>query len=347
MLKIAPCNLVSHLIERYQIWSDAQSFYTGSHTPKVKLDPAGIPCYLYNDVKQINQHTNSLIAIDCLTEGVHSLPDFVQYNKSNRYLIFANGTWDRNTYDLGINYQLVQHNFFLFDMADTYNSPNKFCYYLDKTRDYASAKPYVFISTTGNVRPERDYLVEKLMTSLDYDNFLFRYSGQDINGSGAADVISVEPGNFDPYSLILDKYYHNVSQTLPINLYNQGHFNLTVETDLSWADSFFLTEKTIKNLVVGMPFVSVATTHFLKNLRSLGFETYSSLWDESYDDILDYYQRVDCIVKLCNNLGSFNWAAAQKELQRIGEKNQLNFLRLNKLADREFLNLEKAIELLA
>lgn len=339
--------MVTHLVERYQIWCDAQSFYTGQHTPKIALSADGIPCYLYNNLKQINQHRNSLIGIDCLTEGIHSIPDFKQYNKSNRYLIFANGTWDQDYYDLGIDYQLIPHNFFLFDMADTYNSPNKFCYYLDKACDYTNARPYVFVSTTGNVRPERDYLVNKLMSSLSYTNFLFRYSGQDINGTGDADVIRVAPGEFDPYSLILDKYYHNVSQTLPINLYNQGHFNLTVETDLSWKNSFFLTEKTIKNLIVGMPFVIVATQYHLKNLRSLGFETYSSLWDESYDDIEDYYQRVDCIVELCNNLGSFNWAAAAPELQRIGQKNQLNFLRLNALADREFTNLEKTIELLA
>ena len=88
----------------------------------------------------------------------------------------------------------------------------------------------------------------------------------------------------------MEKYYHSISQTLPIDLYNQCRFNLTVETDLDWTNEFFLTEKTVKNLIIGMPFVSVSTPHFLKNLRSLGFETYSSVWDESYDDIdLDLY----------------------------------------------------------
>ena len=344
MLKIAPGqSLIEGLVNRYQIWCDAKSFYGDKHDPCVTIAQGGIPCYHQTQVNDVNKHHDELIAIDCLTEGIHSMSYFKKYNKSNRYLIFVNGPWDTSFYDLGIEYQLIPHNFFLFEMADTYNSPNRFCYHLDKKYNIAGSKPYVFVSTIGNQKPHRDYLVEKLMSSLTYDNFLLRYSGQDINGNGAADVIQFTPGDFDPYMPMLEKYYHNVSQTLPINMLNQGYFNLAVETDIHWTNEFFLTEKTIKNLIIGMPFVSMSTPHFLKNLRSMGFETYSSLWDESYDDVEDFHKRVDCVIELCNNLKNFDWNAAKDELTRIGSANKLNFMNLSDLANQEFLNLEKVI----
>ncbi len=340
------CGLTEQLIKRYQMWHDYRNFYkpsTSNSKPLLENSESGIPCYPYTSINEINQNENSLIAIDCLTEGIHSMYFFKKYNKSNQYLIFSNGTWDISYYDLKINYRIMYHKFFLFEMADTYNTPNKFCYYLDKKYNFLNSKSYIFVSTIGNIRPERTYLVKQLMSKLKYKNFLLRYSGEDINGIGNSDIIKIEPGNFDPYTHILKKYYHSISQTLPIELFNQGHVNLIVETDINWANEFFLTEKTIKNLIIGMPFIIVGTPHFLKNLKALGFETYSSLWDEGYDDIEDYCQRIDKIVELCNNLLNFDWESNQTELIRIGQQNQLNFLNLNKVIDQEFLEIEKTI----
>jgi hypothetical protein len=344
MLKIASNGLVQILLERYQIWCDCKNYYESPHTPLVVNSEDGIPCYNYQDLEQINRHRNSLIAIDCLVEGIHSNNFFSEYNKSNRYLIFSNGMWDRSHYNLGIDYRLVHHNFFLFDMADTYNSPNRFCYFLNKRYDLSGSKPYIFVSTIGNIRPERDYLVEKLKLDIQYDNFLLRYSGKDIVGVGTKDVVKFDNNSFDPYTDIISKYYHNVSQTLPIDLLNQGWFNLIVESDLDWTHSFFLTEKTVKNLAIGMPFVLAATPHFLKHLKALGFETYSSLWDESYDEIEDYRLRLDAIVDLCNTLKSFKWEQAHDELFRIGLINRANFTNLNLVADREFVQLEECVK---
>lgn len=342
--EINSTGLVTQFIEKYQLWLDHDEFYKSEKHIRVENSKNGIPCYHYLDISNINKHTNHLIAIDCLTEGIHAKEFFEQYNKTNRYLIFSNGTWDSVYYNLPIDYKIVYHKFFLFEMADTYNTPNRFCYYIDKKYNFSSTKPYVFLSTVGNVRPERDYLVEKLKSDLRYKNFLLRYSGQDLVGNGELDVIKVTPGNFDPYIKILEKHHHNISQTLPINLFNQAHFNLIVESDINWLNEFFLTEKTIKNLIVGMPFIIVGTPHFLKNLKELGFETYSDLWDESYDDITDYQQRVDKIVELCNNLSTFDWVTNKERLIQIGQKNQLNFLNLDRVANKEFIDFEKTVK---
>jgi hypothetical protein len=242
---------------------------------------------------------------------------------------------------------LVQSFFFLYLAADTYNNPNRFCYYLDKSYNFDSDKPISFVSTVGHVRKERTYFVEKLKQTLSNKNFILKYSGIDHGlPSDHLDVIKFLPGRFDPYTSIpiLEKYYHNVSQSLPMTMYNSARFNIVVETDIDYQNSFFLTEKTIKALLVGMPFVSVSQPNFLHNIRSLGFETYHSLWDESYDQETDYKKRVDMLVNLCNNLCEFDWDANRPQLEMIKYKNQTNVLNLNKVINREFQQFEKTIK---
>ena len=286
-LKINSSPLVTNFINRYRVWKDCKNFYKNlSGAYLVCHDDAGIPCFHYTNIEAINDTEHNIIAIDCLTEGMHSINYFKQYRPDRHYIIFTNGWWDQNKISLPFDYSLIWNLFFLFDMCDTYNSPNRFCYYLDTDYTFDYPKPCVFISTTGNVRAERDIIVDLIQTKIEYENYIFRYSGQDIGQqSSQFDVIQFDAREFDPYTPIVEKYYHNVSQSLPIELYNQGYFNLIVETDLSLNDGFFLTEKTIKSLIVGQPFVICASANHLKHLRKLGFRTYDSLWDEGYDNM--------------------------------------------------------------
>jgi hypothetical protein len=92
-----------------------------------------------------------------------------------------------------------------------------------------------------------------------------------------------------------------------------------------------------------MPFLIVATPHFLKYLRELGFHTYGDLWDESYDEELDYIKRIDKIVDLCNNLDTFDWESNRSALELIAMKNKCNFLNLNHIMDTVFQQFEQSI----
>jgi len=132
MLKIDARGWVKELIGRYTIWCTYQNMYVSHHEPIMMVSEDGIPCYDHRELEKINQHTNSLIAINCLTEGIHSIKWFKQYEKSNHYLIFVNGTWDKDHYDIGINYDIMNHLFFINIMLDGYFSPNRFSYYLEK-----------------------------------------------------------------------------------------------------------------------------------------------------------------------------------------------------------------------
>jgi hypothetical protein len=50
-------------------------------------------------------------------------------------------------------------------------------------------------------------------------------------------------------------------------------------------DTFFPTEKTFRPIMSARPIVVYGPRNFLARLRDLGFETYHSCWDETYDEL--------------------------------------------------------------
>ena len=74
-----------------------------------------------------------------------------------------------------------------------------------------------------------------------------------------------------------------------------------------------LTEKTFKPICLQMPFVIVGTAGSLKYLRSYGFKTFGSLWDESYDEESNDIVRLEKIAQLLKELDTLS----QKEKQEL------------------------------
>jgi hypothetical protein len=80
---------------------------------------------------------------------------------------------------------------------------------------------------------------------------------------------------------------------------------ITTETLFS-SDSFnlFLTEKTFKPIALSMPFIVLSNPYTLKKLRSMGYKTFDTLWDESYDEEFDCHQRMEKIIKLVEDINN-------------------------------------------
>jgi hypothetical protein len=346
--KINATGLVKLFLERYRHWCDHQNFYKEFHPPQIVDDPLGISCFHHRDIDNINACSDNIIAIDSVPEGINIAHRFNKYNPDKHYIIFTNGRWKEDAFPLNIRYTLINNMYFLFDYADVYLSPNRFNFYLDKDYRFDYPKQNNFMSTVGNIRPERTYFVDQMIEKCSYENFILRYSGEDLGmPSNQFDVINFSKGKFDPYSPItpmLEQHNHTVGHSLPIKMYNTAYFNVVVETDIDYNNEFFMTEKTVKALITGIPFVIVSTPNFLKNLKSLGFLTYDNFWDESYDAEIDYKTRIDKIVELCNNLGSFDWAKHRTELETIKLRNRNNFMNLNWLASQEFYEFENKIK---
>ena len=75
--------------------------------------------------------------------------------------------------------------------------------------------------------------------------------------------------------------------------YNDYFMEIIVETDTLTTN--WITEKTVKNLYIGKPFIVMGGPGLLDKIRSFGFQTFSPWIDESYDTITNNYQRLEAI----------------------------------------------------
>ena len=102
----------------------------------------------------------------------------------------------------------------------------------------------------------------------------------------------------------------SLSQVIPINVYNNTAYSVIAET--CWQDYFtFYTEKTAKPIIAKRLFIAFAGQNYLSNLRKLGFLTFDSIVDESYDTEADPLIR---------------WGKAWNELRRLSDHPQEEIL---------------------
>jgi len=85
-----------------------------------------------------------------------------------------------------------------------------------------------------------------------------------------------------------------------IEWYNRTQFSVVVETDMV-TNNIFLTEKTMKPLALKHPFITLGNAGSLALLKSAGFETFENIFDESYDSMPDYLDRIDHVYNQVKN----------------------------------------------
>jgi hypothetical protein len=102
----------------------------------------------------------------------------------------------------------------------------------------------------------------------------------------------------------------------------------TVKSKPKWMEIYdekFITEKTWRNMLNGHPMIWIGTRHTAKMLKHLGFKTFDSLWDESYDEIRDPLVRFNAVTSLVNELckkTDEEWLEIQEKAIPILKHNQ-------------------------
>jgi len=86
--------------------------------------------------------------------------------------------------------------------------------------------------------------------------------------------------------------------------YRNYFIEIIVESDILSSD--WITEKTVKNLYVGKPFIVMCAVNTLKRLHSSGFKTFSPWIDESYDSIENIYDRLEAIKQEVDRLAQLS-----------------------------------------
>lgn len=86
-----------------------------------------------------------------------------------------------------------------------------------------------------------------------------------------------------------------------------------------------LTEKTLRPIACGKPFILVSTPGALEYLRRYGFKTFGSLINEEYDHIIDPVKRLQSIINTMDEISKIPTVqkmSLYNELHRIAEHNK-------------------------
>lgn len=107
--------------------------------------------------------------------------------------------------------------------------------------------------------------------------------------------------------------------------YDDYFLEIIVETDCITTE--WITEKTIKNLYIGKPFIVMGGVGILAKLKSLGFRTFSPWINESYDNIPNNFLRLEAIRQEIDRLASIDVNQVYQELLPIIKHNRENYVK--------------------
>jgi hypothetical protein len=191
-------------------------------------------------------------------------------------------------------------------------------------------KPYKFLFLNGRSRPHRKYLWHRFRQLGLLDQCL--WTMLDGRGSGNKILKLIEndrdlmldttPIRHLPPKYEVSRYRQNQIKSpdyphqfikfdifdnqwgeiyLEAAPYIDSYFSLVTETVLEHPYSFF-TEKISKPLAIGHPWIAASNRGFYRDIRNLGFRTFSHVIDESWDSIDHDQDRMDRIVQVVSDL---------------------------------------------
>lgn len=130
-----------------------------------------------------------------------------------------------------------------------------------------------------------DFLLDR------YGEFYFKEKYPELR----ADLKRLEPVICDLSPVIENKL--EMEYRVNFDMYDNSMISIITESEFSDGSLERITEKTIKPLLAGHPFVIVGNPGSLKQIKRLGFKTFSPHINESYDQICNPTERLSCIIQ--------------------------------------------------
>lgn len=218
--------------------------------------------------------------------------------------------------------------------------------------NFLPSKPYLFDVLLGARRPHRDYVMMALDKIGLLDRSIVTY--RDCFPGAIIDKQSEEFQNLfydtplrwpyvsphlDPSWEVSNQINNQISFISPVELYRRTWYSIICET-AGTGSNFFFSEKTIKAIFNRRVFVLFGPVGYLTKLRGLGFETFGTLIDESYDNETKDYKRFEMAMHQVMQLAWFkDPVKVQQEVQPILEHNYQRLLDLEKKFQRDLRDL--------
>jgi hypothetical protein len=223
-------------------------------------------------------------------------------------------------------------------------------------------KPYKFLFLNGRIRAHRKYLIEKfnitglldqsIWTCLETRestriNLSLMHNGNDL-------MYSTRPAKFLEPKYEVDRYSDRVGMTFEQSFakyelfdkewgeiylkaapYVDTYFSVVTETVFDYPYSF-RTEKIWKPIAMGHPWIAVANAGYYRDMRNLGFRTFDSVIDESFDRIENSQDRLERIAQVVEDLCGQDLASFLKECYTICKYNQQHLAEMRHRVRKEF-----------
>lgn len=267
-------------------------------------------------IEQLLDKTRLLIVI--VDEPTGDFYQFVQAHSSSKIIIFSPVIANFSTTNV---VPLISW----FGQSNNYYATDAWAKKLQSQLHIESNRPKRFDCLLGTKKSHRDQIEQLYKSSGCQDHIVYNYFkdqigqgiwSQNINGAQATThrVRMDTHGNFVA-----------ISNLLPVDIYNQTFYSIVAETVCTNYYSQF-TEKTAKPIVAGRPFIVFSGQYFLRNLRSLGFQTFNSVIDENYDTIDDETERFAQAWQQVELLCRLDPETVMQKLQSVLTHNQQHFL---------------------
>lgn len=246
--------------------------------------------YPYNNnvEKIIEQHNDDRLLFYIVITELHTdASNFIKRFDRKNIVYFVNGQLN-----FKLEYSLA-HTF--LDWFET----TKQYYTLGQFQSEFYNKPYFFDALLGRNKPHRKIVNDYIEQHLEEQVYLkFNHDRCNFDFTSAAwdpgvDNLILTPGT--SHTVEFASYQGKnvrISQLIPENIYNQTYYSLVAETHCQ-NDVVFLTEKTVKPIIAKRLFILIGNQHSLKFLKSLGFQTFDGIIDESYDSAESVADRIN------------------------------------------------------
>ena len=215
-----------------------------------------------------------------------------------------------------------------------------------KYQDYNNhSRPFLFDALLGTKKHHRDYVFSRLSQDQLLDQGIVTY--RDVfkkvikSSLPAIDVPYpyVSPG-LDPDWEIPFKTEWALSRLVPWHIYQQTWYSIVCET-IEHGYWFFFTEKIMKPMYAKRLFVVFGTQYYLENLKSLGFQTFDTVMDESYDGIVDQQQRHQAAYNAFRELLKQNPRLVMNQIQSVVDHNHNRLIELHQELDHNVIECLK------
>ena len=244
---------------------------------------------IINTIKQAKQQTQKLLVV--LAEPVGNIVEILEIFQHDPDIIFFGDAvlnQPHTNFYTAISWFLTTNNYY---------AKETWAQKLLNSLNHAHDKPFKFDCLLGLQRPHRDIVDTLYQQSTVQDQVLFNYFKNNINLGVWNQVCTPDQVTAD--QVLVDStadninYHAPLSAILPDYIYNQSSHSIVCETT-SYNNFSQFTEKVAKPMLAQRIFVVFCGQWYLKNLRGLGFQTFDSIIDESYDsepDMLIRYQK--------------------------------------------------------